>query len=432
MPSGYLKFESKNDTDFISNFPGYEVNLTGQVRNKYTQEILNVEIIDSIPCVYVRWKNIRFVRCQKQGYIPVADMVAANFKPTSLPLHILTQCQALPIDGNEFNLHPSNLVWKFPKDGIEVSYLEGFYYIPGYTQYAITHKGVVIHLSTLSVKQQYEQMGAFVVSAHRDGTQTLPAVTVYRLLALTFLDYPLNAEKMVVNHRDGIRMNISLDNLEWLSQQENVWHARMRKLLGYTPPRFTYVASELDRVKTKDLLDTLVLGSTELDCEKSNKKVEAKEARCIPLNMKKHSTSLIKRLDINTREIVIFNSRACALEESGIIDNQLYQSLVAAGKDGGLGIVKSKYIFRYENEDFPEITEDVLKNHLKFGGGPRVVVVKDNANGSITEHESAAAFVRSSNLSKKVVTSRLSRSEQFIPLTTLQAQYKDSLTDWAV
>ena len=420
MPSGYLRFASKQNDDFISNFPGYEVNLIGQVRNKFTKKLLDIEVIGGIPCVHTRWKTSRFVRCREQGFIPLAEMMAVNYKPNNLPIHILTRCEALPKDGNEFNVHPSNLVWKFPKDGIEISYLEGFYYIPGYTQYAINRKGVVIHLPTLQVKKQFEQMGAHVVSAVRDGTQTQPAISVYRLLALTFLDYPLNVEVLVVNHKDGNRMNSDIANLEWITQNENIRHGRMRKLLGFVPPRFTYINDEYDEVKTNELL-------------KSNQSLIPPSINVASGNTgKTNVVSGIKRLDIRTLEVVNFATRHEAIEQSGIIDNQLYQSLAAAAKVGSAGIVKSRFIFRYENEDFPEITREVIENHLKFGGGPRIVIVKDNGNGIMTEYESAAALVRETGLSKKVVTSRLAKGEQCIPHTALRVQYKDSLSDWVI
>lgn len=46
---------------------------------------------------------------------------------------------------------------------------------------------------------------------------------VHRLLALAFIPNPDNLE--TVNHKDGNKLNNSLDNLEWVSRKDNLLHA---------------------------------------------------------------------------------------------------------------------------------------------------------------------------------------------------------------
>ena len=46
---------------------------------------------------------------------------------------------------------------------------------------------------------------------------------LHRLLAMQFIPNPDN--KPMVNHKDGCKINNSLDNLEWVTNQENVQHA---------------------------------------------------------------------------------------------------------------------------------------------------------------------------------------------------------------
>lgn len=48
-------------------------------------------------------------------------------------------------------------------------------------------------------------------------------VLLHRLLAEEFIPNPNNLD--TVNHKDGNKLNNSLDNLEWLSRQDNLYHA---------------------------------------------------------------------------------------------------------------------------------------------------------------------------------------------------------------
>lgn len=60
--------------------------------------------------------------------------------------------------------------------------------------------------------------GYYVVVLCRDKKQT--TVHVHRLVAEAFIDNPDN--KPVVNHKDENKTNCSVDNLEWVTQKENV------------------------------------------------------------------------------------------------------------------------------------------------------------------------------------------------------------------
>jgi hypothetical protein len=80
----------------------------------------------------------------------------------------------------------------------------------------IREDGTVIGARGKPLKHRVHQ--GYVRVRLRDGWYPL-----HRLLALKFIPNPEG--KQQVNHKDGNRFNNSLDNLEWVTHQENLYHA---------------------------------------------------------------------------------------------------------------------------------------------------------------------------------------------------------------
>lgn len=102
--------------------------------------------------------------------------------------------------------------------------MEKWYPIPGFKLYEITESGKVrtianrkIHIGSLS--------GSGYWNHHLikdDGNQIV--VGLHRLMAFTFIPND-DPEKIVVNHKDGNKLNNEIWNLEWMTILENIIHA---------------------------------------------------------------------------------------------------------------------------------------------------------------------------------------------------------------
>lgn len=89
---------------------------------------------------------------------------------------------------------------------------------------------------------------------HLDGRQLNKGI--HRMVAETF--FPIKNQKFLeVNHINGDKSNNSVENLEWMTREENLQHARDNKLFkqqfGETNGRYKYTPEFIAQVK--DLLE---------------------------------------------------------------------------------------------------------------------------------------------------------------------------------
>jgi ribosomal protein L36 len=61
---------------------------------------------------------------------------------------------------------------------------------------------------------------------------SMKTMKVHRLMAYSFLGLPIG-DKIFVNHIDGDKYNNDIDNLEWVTHQENIIHAHNIELMKH-------------------------------------------------------------------------------------------------------------------------------------------------------------------------------------------------------
>lgn len=101
------------------------------------------------------------------------------------------------------------------------------------TQYSVSNEGQVRndntnYLLSLTLSQGYRHVGLTI-------NQKPKNCRVHRLVAEAFIPNPEN--KPYVNHIDGNRQNNNVNNLEWVTPQENIAHAHQTGLVKKTKGR---------------------------------------------------------------------------------------------------------------------------------------------------------------------------------------------------
>lgn len=79
----------------------------------------------------------------------------------------------------------------------------------------------VWNVSGKILKGRVGRHGYLIVAIYKN--QTRCDISIHRLICLTFLDNP--EQKPYVNHKNCIKYDNRLENLEWCTQKENIAHA---------------------------------------------------------------------------------------------------------------------------------------------------------------------------------------------------------------
>ena len=88
--------------------------------------------------------------------------------------------------------------------------------------YEINKIGEVRRISSKRVKKPYLRKDGYIgIQLYKSKNEKLN-FQLHRLIAIAFIDKPIGKE--FINHKDSNRQNNTIDNLEWVTKQENIIH----------------------------------------------------------------------------------------------------------------------------------------------------------------------------------------------------------------
>lgn len=105
--------------------------------------------------------------------------------------------------------------------------VDGKYRIIGrFSRYAISETGEVYDLQRRIIVTSYSEAHGYLGVEVWDGaSNTWRTVTIHRMLGLAWIPNNDYVSKPVINHKNGIKTDLALDNLEWVSARGNNVHA---------------------------------------------------------------------------------------------------------------------------------------------------------------------------------------------------------------
>lgn len=100
-----------------------------------------------------------------------------------------------------------------------------FFAIPGISRYGISLNGDVLHLGKMRMVKGSTNPAGYI--NHRVLTDDSHMLTIgkHRLMALAFIPLDGDPDGYVVNHKNGMKSDNAIDNLEWVTYQGNAEHA---------------------------------------------------------------------------------------------------------------------------------------------------------------------------------------------------------------
>lgn len=127
----------------------------------------------------------------------------------------------------------------------ELKSFGNYKFIEGFPSYFVTKDGRVYSINyrgkrgwTKQLCFKRDKIGYLAVSLWCDKSKRGKYKRIHRIVAEAFIPNPEN--KREVNHKDGIKTNNNVENLEWMTTLENIRHGKEHKLFRSRRGNFSH------------------------------------------------------------------------------------------------------------------------------------------------------------------------------------------------
>jgi len=100
----------------------------------------------------------------------------------------------------------------------------GFFLIPYYSNYLISRDGTLLKKASCRFIKPSKAVSEYYTYRMCNDSENTQNRHRHRILAMAFLPYNKNMEIMQINHINGIKGDDRIENLEWVTQKQNIKH----------------------------------------------------------------------------------------------------------------------------------------------------------------------------------------------------------------
>lgn len=254
---------------------------------------------------------------------------------------------------------------------IENEEFKGFYNIPNFDNYCITVNGEILNKTTKLLLKGSKNPAGYINYRLKHNSGFTLTIGRHRVLCMVFKPLPENNySNLIVNHKNGIKGDDFLDNLEWCTHQENCEHAGRMNL----------------------------------------------SKKCIPISVK----------DVDSGEIIKFPSIISCANYLKIHKDSLIYRL----RFGENRIFPERKQYRLSHKDDPWYTSSNVDTDLLKNGRSKKVLLRYVKTGKVKEFKKLSDLAKYLKISPSTITLWINLKNQPILPGFIQIQRLDSFNTW--